>query len=799
MEDQDSTPEPLDVPEAAASETPPLPPLDPSANGAGNVRDKGDPPPGPSARTGDGGMANSFGSVETQSFSTIQSQINHHYQSRTILRHFTSADAEPVSDSWEAASERSFRATDDEIDALLHHLEERRVLLLDAARGAGRVMAAIALGRRLRSRGNCDNPTLLVQSLDRHVRVDVRQVASGDTKLGSQLVIFRDTLGRVEKADRSGWRQLEEQLRERKSYVVFITDSGGGVPDDLSGLLKPLSRHPRTLLGAELDDQVAELERRGTHAPEVLAVLRERREWLLDTFAYAPQLNEFVSLYADLNLPGLDLEEAWRRFHDTGGRLLRDRDGDLEGWAAVFALTMAQCVRDARGARWVDFDGLHRRVREWLHADLRWRSRERRDAEDGAAEEPPPEFSDEPLLKAAHAEEYVDVETLAWMVRFRNGIPPEQLWAGLLRNHRRALVTALPGLRGLAEEGTPLSILAARVVGRLGEMDPDRVVVPAVAAWMHGSGGRHHGLLGPLFEGVLGSGSEAYRTVCLRYLRSVRQGTGAPGGTPNERLPAVVAAYSWIGDYEFAHAMAELAAIAREHLAPMIAGGQQASRLLTQVENSLEERNSVLREAVLLSYHARLLEWAYDLYSAKGHIFVALQLTLNSLCATRGPVPVLAQLRKWIAEGGWTVGVLVALMFLQENGIADDLKKAKVTAAGHPGVSCNPLVVWMGEGDDEVRQVARFLGDVFESLSTRFLVARGLQRFCAASLEEHLTDWIRDSLPVDEYARAMKTLIESLAALNDGMLRNPLAALLRKPAFLRGDPRMSAFAASVRL
>lgn len=796
MDTQDDSQASLDAAGPESGESPGTTP-DP-AEAPGGARQE----PGrsaPSVTASGSGMTNTIGSVETENFSAIQSQINHHYQSRTALRHFTSTDAEPVSETWEDASVRSFRASDDEIDALLRHLEERRVLLLDAARGAGRVMAAIALGRRLRNRGTCAQPTLLVQALDRHVRVDVRQVASRDTRLGNQLVIFRDTLGRVEKADRSGWRQMEEQLRERKSFVVFITDSGAGVPDDLSGLLRPLSRHPRELLGAELDAQIAELERRGGLAPEVLATLRERREWLLDTFAYAPQLTEFVSLYADLNLPGLDMEDAWRRFHDSGGRLLRDRDGDLEGWAAVFALAMAQCVRDARGARWVDFDGLHRRVREWLHADLRWRDRDRREPEAGAAEEPPPEFSDAPLLKAAHAEEYVDHETLASMVRFRNGVPPEQLWTALLRDHRRALVTALSGLRELAEEGTPLGLLAARAVGRMGEMDPDRVIVPAVTEWMRTSGGRHQGLLGPLFDGVLASGNEQYRTVCLRWFRTVRQGRAAPGGTPNERLPAVIAAYSWIGDHELVHAMTELGAVAREHLAPLIANEQRASRLMSQVEHSLQEWNTVRSAVELLTYHAKLLEWACDLYSEKGHIFVALQLTLNSLCATRGPIPVIAQLRKWIAEGGWTAGVLVALMFLQENGIADDLRKAKVTAGeGLPGVSCNPLVVWMGEGEDEVRQVARFLGDIFESLSTRFMVARGLQRFCAASLEAHLTDWVRDALPVPGYAAAMRTLIQTLAPLNDGMLREPLMALLRKPSF-RDDPRMRTFAASVSL
>jgi hypothetical protein len=761
-----------------------------------------DPPPeaqsweeeGPPPVEGEGAprQVNDIGEIEaeTVNFATIENQIVHLYRSRTALRDFTCADAQPVSKSWEEASAWTFDA-DEGIDALVRHLEEHRVLLLDAARGAGRVMASICLGRRLRERGGCGRPTLLVQSLDRQVRVDLRQVVSRDRELGNRMVIFRDTLTRVEKTDHSGWQQFREQLRERNAYVVFITESGEASRDGLAptdGFVRELPRHSRERLEAELERRLDALKARGEQGVELAAALHHRRGWLLESFPYAAQLAEFVSLYAELNLPGLDLEEAWRRLRDTGGRLLRDAEGDLDGWSAVLALALSQCLRDAGGVRWVDFDRLHRHVRECLRADLELRGPPAAD-EGGGAPVPAAEFSDEPLLAAAHAEDYVDPATLACMVRFRGGVPPEEVWQALLRRHRRALGTLLPELRRLAEEDDDLGVLAAQVIGRIGELDPGRIVFPLVSRWMAAAGDRPAGSAGALFEGVLGSGSKPYQVLCLDYLRDLRRDTS--GGA---RLPAIIAAYSWIGDYEPSHAMRELGAIAREHLAPAVEDIQRIGRLLARVAQKRDEQRSAVDRAVLQSCHSVLRDLVSRVYAQNARTYVTMQLTLSSLCATRGLLPVLSELRRWVAEGGWKMGVLVAMMFLNENGIADRLKEPGAEA-GSGG--CNALVAWMGEGEDEVRLAARFLEDLFESLGTQFLVSTQLQRHCEASLREHLAAWMRDALPVPGHAAAVRSLLETMARAP--ALREPLLDMLEAPEFAADNPRMRAFVSTIHL
>jgi hypothetical protein len=120
-------------------------------------------------------------------------------------------------------------------------------------------------------------------------------------------------------------------------------------------------------------------------------------------------------------------------------------------------------------------------------------------------------------------------------------------------------------------------------------------------------------------------------------------------------------------------------------------------------------------------------------------------------------------------------------------------------AGGGPAASCNPLVARLAEGEAEVRQTARFLGEMYESLRTPFAASPNLQRYCVESLQGHLADWVRDALPVPEHAAAMRSLLEALLGTHEGILRDALLSLLAKPAFTGDDRGMRAFAASVRV
>lgn len=739
-------------------------------------------------------------------------------ETKTAVRRFSCSDGFALSEEDEQSSVEHFHGSEGEIQTLVTHLTERRVLLLSAERGAAKVAAAIYLGMQLRQERRCSHGTLLADALDRQVRIDVRHLAERDKGLAGRVVVFRKPFGRAdpelarlfEKTDRSGWEQLTARLRQQNAYLIFTADPEDAAPvrerAAAQELVRELPPHPPTLLERALDDKLRALEEAGA-AHEPLALLRAAREPLLAAFRFTSSLAEFVDFYVDHYRPDLRLDEAIDRFRDTSAWLLQELERDFEFWTFAFTLVLAHSVRDAQGVAWLDFDRLHRRVRQWLRRDLNQRSAAAAEADDADDAESHPAISEAPLLRRCRAMIVKDSSSGADMIQFTDSRPLRELWKVILDRHRRALTTILPGLRELAENGQDdlrsLRVLAAQILGRVGEVDPRRIVFPLVDRWVRSDKGRHHGVVGPLFEGVLGSPTEPYRALCFRHLRQVTR-VAAPGEkTPRAGLQAAIGAYSWIGDYDLALAMRELGVIARGHLAPMVGDVQRLARVLGELETACQARADAGESVdMLLACHSVLRDLMEQVYRQNGRTLPGMQDTLVSLCLTSGPIPVFRELRRWVADGGWKTGVLVALMFLHENGIANALRdsKAEVGTVEGRAMLCNPLVSALAAGDDEVRQAARFLGDLYESLSTPHLVDSKLLRYGRDSLQAHLLDWARDALQVPEYAASMRSLFHAVAQTHDGILRPVVVQLLERHAFRDADDhRLRAFAASIQL
>jgi hypothetical protein len=677
------------------------------------------------------------------------------------------------------------------------------VLLLAADRGARKVNAAIYLGWQLRQRGLCAKPTLLVESLERTVRVDVLRLVRGDPALEDRMLIFRspfshahpDLTRLLEETDRSGWEQLGDRLRERNAYLVFTAGNDEAalfreVPA-AQALRRDLRRHPPELLSEELERSLEALGRRDGLDPALLPALREQRDRVLEAFGFAPQVAEFVRFYVDLNRPGLAVEEALRRHGEVTSELLHQIDGDLEAWSFGFTLALAQCLRGAEGVAWVDFDRLHRHVRQWLRRDLPLPAGVEPGAEPAEGADVRLELTDASLLRRCRAEVVKDLVSMADVIRFREGGAAERLWDDLLGEHRRVLTAVLPRLRELAErEGgdlPTLRVLAAQIVGRIGEIDPERIVIPLLNRWVVSADRRRRIEVGPLMVGAVGSRSARYHALCfgrLRQLQDEVSTTQQQRGQP--RLQAVIAAYAWVGAYEPERAIQELGAIARKHLLPRLGELQDLSRFFT--------RREALACDVLLS---RVID---RVFADRAGTLVGVQKALTSLCRSIGPAPVFRELRKWIREDGWKMGVLLALVFCHEKGIARELESGGTPAlAGGEGPAGNLLLEAMAAGEDEVRQTAHLLGDLYESLLTPFSVDVTLQRYVRESLVDALARWADAAVAVPEQSDAMQRLFDVLARTHDGILREPLAQLLAGHRFTEPGSELQAFAATVRV
>lgn len=782
-------------------------------------------------------------------------QINHITQylgtERVSLRHFSASEGVEVTETYEQECVRRFRGSDGELEELLVHMTEKRILVLSADRGARKASVATCLGWHLRGRGGCERPTLRVEGLRTHTRIDLVQLAQKDPELDGRVTIFRnpfatgnpDLLGVFEKLDRAGWEQLAARLRDRGAYLVFTATPDEVEPfrERVRDLHREVAPHDPRVMAEVLDGRIAEADSRGSVAPEALQMLRSHRERLLGTFSYAARLAEFVDFWLATEPPP-PLDEALRRFNDTSRFLLSEMDGDLDAWSFGFTLALAHCARDADGVRWVDFDRLHGYVRQWLRRDLA--TRKVADEDEDNTVDLRLELSDEALQKRCRAEVRKDSDTLADRIHFRDG-GSEGLWPVMLGRHRRVLGVLLPRLRDLVErlgdddDDRALRGLAAQIIGRIGEIDPQRLVLPLVNRWVDAP--PHRSAVGPLFQGVLGSTSERYRSMCLTHLNGMRPdpprlppslsqavppGTGeaesaleslhvlhqetatSAGGTAAdltpgaERLAAVIMAYTWVGRYDLPLAMREIGWISATHLVPVVDRAQPIMRELAVIEASVEQQESLDALMKLVDHADILVRELEEVISASGFTLGSVQAALLALCRAAGPVAVFREMRGWITEGGWKQAVLLGLMLFYEGGIADTLEEERVdlpVAEGRRSVQSSVLVEAIASGDDMIRHTVRLLGDLYESISVLFKLHGALQRFCAQTLAEHLTRWVEDALHVPEHRAAVKRLFELLARTHDGLFRQALAQLLAGSEFGRGKQEMRDFAASVDL
>ncbi|MFL5386149.1 MAG: hypothetical protein ACJ8GN_26840 [Longimicrobiaceae bacterium] len=734
-------------------------------------------------------------------------------QRRTVVRQFTFTDGRVATEIEEQWAVEHFEGMEAEADALLRHLEQHRVMLLSAEAGARKVTAATHLAQQLRKRGGCTQPPLLFDSVHRHVRMDVRQFPVKHPQLKDQVVIFRYALSRgnldladaFATTDQAGWTQLADWLRARNAYLVFTATPGEteqfrGVPA-LRGVHRELAPHSPEVLGRRLDRYLGTLQERGG-AAEALEALRGFREQLVKRFAFAPQLADFVDFFVGLSQPSLGLDEVFALFEDARKRLLHDLDEDFDGWSFGFTLALAQCTPDACGVPWVDFDRLRRHLRRWLRRDLQLAGG-RDGEEDAEPSEVRLELSDDSLLTRSRARVEKDPITLADVIRFCDGRPTQGLWRNLLTRHRRVLTAIIPRLRELAErpdqDGSSMSVLAAQIIGRIGEIDYERVVVPMAERWASLARGRHRGLIGAMYEGVLGSDEPRFRARCLQHLRSMH--TGGIAGRGKDRLDAAIGVYSWVGYYDFPLAMRELYAIVRAHLVPMIEDAARMSRLVTRIQDDIKRAAGGSDEAAARAVEEVLRDLVDRIYAQRAGTFLGVQFALASLCGTHGVAPVLREMRDWIARGGASTGVLVALMFMNERGIANQLREDRTEfprGEGMPPVACGQFVRALANGEEDVHQAVRFLGDLYESVKWPWAAEALVRRHFRERLEEHLLEWVEEALPLPELAGPVRTLVEQLSRTHQGKLHEVVVHRVNSGEFRR-TPELREFRASLRL
>jgi hypothetical protein len=773
------------------------------------------------------------------------------------VRRFSVNDCWQITEDKEDEIARLFVADVTEIEIIFRRFTEKRLLVIGGEPETGKATTAIYLGKRLAEVDPAliKNETYVVQALERQVQVDLRELCADDKLFGKRLVIFEDALSRgnadllsfFARLNRGG-TDISDRLRKNDSFLIFTVQSGdlGELQRSLAetGLFHKLSAPGRDLLERGLEARLQYLAERLKIAEAQMQMLRDSRHLVLNEFKTMPPIARFVEYYfREIVGEGLSLapEEAIRRFKDITYWFLKDLANDFEAWCFALALCLAHCAPDACGLPWMEFKQLWRALATGLKNDPELFPPRPPDKE----VEPKPHggissLSEALYLEKCRAEIIKDSISLADTVRFCDAGYTHEIWKALLGQHRRILTALLPQLRQMAETGMDSHefrsrMLAAQIIGRIGEIDPERITFTMMERWIQTSERRLRSSVGYLYRGALSSADERYRELCLNRLKTL-SAPASDDEDEKDRLLTAIATYTQIGVYDLHQAMRELQQIAARRLEPTLRNTHRIERLLERVEDEFDQPLYADEAIGLLLAHEMLRDLAYRLYANEGGVFLGMQFAIIALCHATDPLRVCKELRTWVSSSR-TMGALVALMFLQEGGIASQLEVSKIavptrgdtpdnkkpvtagarlqsapdekpgsdrpaeevngiSVAPHMDSRSNPIVQSITASKDAVGQMARFLAGVYESVSTRFILPGKSQRHFQHSFLQHLKTWVIDALPITSCRMSMEALMVELLQIQSGKLYDPIYQLLNDKDF-RADAELKAFADAV--
>jgi hypothetical protein len=805
-------------------------------------------PASPASASEISSMENRIGQVKAEgkvSFENVHKEVNYFFSgkpgsSNIVIRNFSFNDIWRISSARQQEIAELFVGDPEEIEQLRALLVEKRILVLSGESGQGKTTTAIYLSSLLSAETHDGNgsgrsgETYLIPSLDRHTRIDLHEICEA-AEITNRIVIFKNAFARGNPDLRSFFTQLNKfslgefagKLTQTNSYVVFTTtlsEASLFLHEHAETDLQHKLKYPTdNLLFLGLEKRLSHLESNSSPAKERLAELQKppAKQNVIARLRTMPRIVSFVEKYlrSDSTIAIGDLDEAIRQFDDISYWFDQELAADFEVWCFTLALGLSHCSTDSQAVSWIDFEYLHRGIARALKRDP-----ELFPAGEGSNEQTPKELSwnasnltDDVYLEKSRAEVVKDPSSLADVIHFCEESYPERLWGVLLNHHRRVLTILLPRLREMAEDyrgedDSGRRELCARIIGRIGEMDPDRVTLAVMNHWMHSDERRHRANIGSLYEGILGSNDARYRTYFLEVLKSltarglidrshsevgvVFDSGGDPtfeGDEEKVKLLTSISVYSKIGPYDLTLAMQGLKNIACDRLVPTMENVQRVGRLLERTKSAFAQETSAQEALGLLIFQDMLRDLAERLYAEQGSTFVGVQYALSSLCLSVDPLSVFKELRLWVESSNQATGALVALMFLIKDGIASTLESVQVEISNSESgseerKSCNPINASLTSGQDSFVEMARFLVTIFEAFTVTFFLPKQFQDYLRESFLSHLTNWIEDALAIESCRKAMEELLAELMRIHKRILYKPIDSLFNSRAFLKHEP-----------
>jgi hypothetical protein len=725
----------------------------------------------------------------------------------SVERPFSTRDAKPFTPKLASELTHTYVGDDATTLRLLRHLEERHVLLLTGERDVGKRTAALYAGVRLTGERKLAGDPLLVDSLERHIGINLRDIAADAAGFGKRVTVFADAFEQRNtqlraffgSADHVGWDDVTELLRGNDAYFIF-TATSSSVPfrqqsTDRIAQFELQALKPE-LVQLGMEKRLEWMTTSETVARERLALLADHRARIV---AELKTLARVVSFVRHFVRDESDLDSSLRRFRDASFWFRTALERDVDAWTFAFALTLSLPARDADAAPWADFERIRRVVAGRIRADLELFPRRRRSEEGDDAEPPTPgrSLADDQVLERCRAVVLKDSNRLGDIVRFEDPAVTAQLWDTIFTRYRRILMLVLPVLRDLAEDdhsAWSARVLAAQIIGRIGEIDPARTALPIIHMWAASGDLALRPLVGRVVQGALASDNENYRNVALRNVEWLADAKAtADDEEARDGLLTAVGAYAQIGQYEPALAMERLGGIVSDYLAPIFDDFHKSARDAETVETELTRARSN-RATELHRRRLQLSTFATNLFAENAPALIAIGQTVSQLCLAHDPVQILRAMRDWIARGGSRTGVLVSLLFLR--GIAIDLQAMPARIRAMTGSSGSPLLLSLA-AKDAVHHFCAFLADIHASVNSTFILPAWLQHDSQEKFAECLTAWAREAVGNSDHRQNVEDLFVGLATARGGSMRRDMLAILESTPFT-GTESMRSFANQVR-
>ena len=646
------------------------------------------------------------------------------------------------------------------VERIVGALEKRRILVLAGKPESGKTGLAQLIAARLVNRRICSG-ALLCRDLNAKTRVDLRALTGEESRFQGRTLILRNALSRntdlirfVERLTESELQSWIDRLLDAGSFLILTASEMGSIRQRLSGLgiLQEAPRPSSRMLLQGLQTcsrrRIEQLrgEEGNVTADEVEHFLQERGAEAAEKLESLPRIERFVRDYLiELAKGQLSFQQALERMDDTTEWLLADLPKDPETFYRVLALTLCSAAPIDMNAPWSGFEKLRRILSDFFRRELQQPHTER-DLQSLYRRTEELEKSRAVLVQQGSAQPDG--------VAFLDPRSAEKLWQTLLGPGREIISTLLPLLQELAAgDDSFLRQSAAQALGRIGQIDPPRMIYPLIE-YSPDMGAS----LGSLFQGILGSRDTAYRQACLARLRQALR------SNPRRTLRSLLS----VARIDLERALQEMKSFAMDRLTLQWRALHGESVRIREAEARIRAtapRGLVYKKIEALHRQAESQLAARIVPENIRPVMIAFSEVLTGLFFTSVDESLLLRtLRGWMQEHPESLGSLIPFLFLHPRGTASRLENISRRAAKISDSERSPLLLAAHVDSNAAMALQDFILEVYVRHQSFPGIFRHLQEMRFRSL---LATWAQEAVAQRTTRTTMTRLLSGLFTSED--------------------------------